>query len=474
MKKLKAFNTVAIVSLALSLIAFFLPFVQVKGFKSINGIQLIFSVFRRFSLAKTGDAYASYVFQSYSFPLLLGFLLFVIATITLLVYLIQNKEKFFNISLFGSIVAYILYGVQLSNSKTLITDFFGTLLVKQSSGGSSVYSLPDDAEGIGLGIGPKLLVLLPLVAIIPLIIAKVILYFDKNEKSGISSPLSIMLKQFTKNKLAVLGLAVLFIVVIFCFYGPAVFSKYAILQTDIDIAKSSPSLQFIFGTDKDGRDILTRLMYGGRISITVGFVGVLLEIVIGCIVGGISGYYGGKIDGLFMRLADIFLSLPYLPVVIILGAVMSDMKIDPQNRIYIVMLILGILGWPGLSRLVRGQILTLREQEYMVAAEALGIRDRRKIIRHLMPNAIPNVIVTATLDIGGMIIAEATLSFLGLGVAMPYPSWGNIIQAVQDPNDFALRPWLWIPAGVILLITVLCINFVGDGLRDAFDPKMKR
>ena len=214
--------------------------------------------------------------------------------------------------------------------------------------------------------------------------------------------------------------------------------------------------------------------HSARISLEIGVVVVLIEIFIGTVVGGLAGYYGGWVDNLLMRVDDIFLSLPMLPVVIIIGAVMMDMKVEPSKRIYFVMLVLGLLFWPSLARLVRGQILSLREQEYMVAAEALGIRDRHRIFRHLVPNALPNIIVTATLDIGNAILMESALSFLGLGVAAPYPSWGNIINAVNDPNDFALRPWLWIPAGLCILCTVLAINLVGDGLRDAFDPKMKR
>ncbi|HOJ08992.1 MAG TPA: ABC transporter permease [Clostridiales bacterium] len=296
---------------------------------------------------------------------------------------------------------------------------------------------------------------------------------ERNRQDLIQTPWSIALRQFRRNKLALVGMGILAIFIILCFYGP-VFSNFALLETKVTIAKQKPSFKYIFGTDAIGRDIFTRLMYGGRISLTVGFVAVLIEIVIGTAIGGIAGYYGGKIDSALMRIVDVFLSLPYLPMVIILGTVMSDLDVPPQKRIFFVMLILGFLGWPSLARLVRGQILSLREQEFMLAAEALGLSDRRKIARHLIPNVIPQIIVSATLGIGGAILSESALSFLGLGVAMPYPSWGNMIQTVKDSYDFAYRWWLWIPSGVCIFVTVLAINFVGDGLRDAFDPKMKR
>nr|WP_242842107.1 oligopeptide ABC transporter permease [Ruminiclostridium cellobioparum] len=296
---------------------------------------------------------------------------------------------------------------------------------------------------------------------------------ERNKGNNIQTPWSMAIKQFRRNKLAILGAVIITLLVIVCFYGP-VFSDYSLLKTDIIDAKLKPNATHILGTDSSGRDILTRLMYGGKISIAVGFVVVLIEILIGTVVGGIAGYYGGKIDNILMRIVDIFLSLPFLPVVIILGAVMSDLNVSPQNRVFFVMIIIGVLYWPTMARMVRGQILSLREQEYMIAAEALGLKDRHKIIRHLIPNVIPTMIVTATLEIGNAILTESALSFLGLGVAMPYPSWGNMVQAVRDTNDFMLRSWMWVPPGLTIFVTVLAINFMGDGLRDAFDPKMKK
>lgn len=235
-----------------------------------------------------------------------------------------------------------------------------------------------------------------------------------------------------------------------------------------------PSAEHWLGTDANGMDILTRLMYGGRISLMIGFVVVIIETVLGVILGGIAGYFGGWIDNLIMRLVDIFNCIPSLPLYIIIGAIMDAMKLAPQVRIYMLMLIMGVLSWPGIARLVRGQILSLREQEFMIATEATGISVSRRIFRHLVPNVIPQLIVMATMGLGSIIITESTLSFLGLGVKYPFASWGNIINAVSNIHVMTNYWFVWIPAGFLILITVLGFNFIGDGLRDAFDPKMKR
>ncbi len=236
----------------------------------------------------------------------------------------------------------------------------------------------------------------------------------------------------------------------------------------------APSKAHWLGTDGHAMDMLTRLMYGGRVSLLIGFIVVFIESFIGVIFGGISGYFGGWVDNLMMRIVDVFYCIPSTPLLIILGAIMDAKNVDPSLRMLYLMLILGFLGWPGVARLVRGQILSLREQEFMTATEAGGIRVSRRIFRHLIPNVIPQLIVAMTMGLGGTIIIEATLSFLGLGVRFPFASWGNIINDVN--NTFVLTTYLfiWIPAGVCLLATVLAFNLVGDGLRDAFDPKMKR
>ncbi len=237
---------------------------------------------------------------------------------------------------------------------------------------------------------------------------------------------------------------------------------------------SAPGSDHALGTDQNGMDMLTRLMYGGRISLMVGFVVVFLEMFIGIIVGGVAGYFGGWLDTLLMRFVDLFNCIPYYPIMIIMGSVMDTMQVDPYVRIFLLMFIMGLMGWTGIARVVRGQILALREQDFMIATEAAGLRVSRRISRHLVPNVMPLLIVQATMSLGGIILTEATLSFLGLGVKYPLASWGSIINAASNPYIVTNYWFIWVPAGTLILLTVLGFNFVGDGLRDAFDPRMKR
>ncbi len=245
-------------------------------------------------------------------------------------------------------------------------------------------------------------------------------------------------------------------------------------ETRVFDSYSFPTKAHWLGTDRNGMDMLTRLMYGGRVSLIIGFIVVFIESIIGVIMGGISGYFGGWVDNLIMRIVDILYCIPSMPIIIILGAAMDAANVDPKIRMLYLMLILGILGWPSIARLVRGQILSLREQEFMTATESCGISVPKRIFKHLLPNVIPQLIVVMTMGLGSTIITEATLSFLGLGVRFPFASWGNIINDVNDTFVLTNYWFIWIPAGVLLLVTVLAFNIVGDGLRDAFDPKMKR
>ena len=245
-------------------------------------------------------------------------------------------------------------------------------------------------------------------------------------------------------------------------------------ETTVNDTYAAPSKAHWVGTDGNGMDMLTRLMYGGRISLMIGFVVIIIEGIIGILIGGISGYFGGWVDTILMRVVDVVICIPAMPLYIIIGSVMDYYKIDPRIRIYALCAILGIVGWPSIARMVRGQILSLREQEFMVATEATGVRVSRRIFRHLIPNVIPQLIVIATMGLGDVILMEATLSFLGIGVKFPYASWGNIVNAVNDVYVLTNFWFVWIPAGFLILLTVLGFNFVGDGLRDAFDPKMKR
>ena len=237
---------------------------------------------------------------------------------------------------------------------------------------------------------------------------------------------------------------------------------------------AAPSKEHPVGTDANGMDLLARLMYGGRISLLIGFVVVFIEVFIGMIIGGVAGFFGGWVDNLLMRLVDVVYCIPAMPLYLILGSIMDYYQASPRARIYLLCVVMAVIGWVGIARIVRGQILSLREQEFMVAAEALGISTYHRIFKHLIPNVIPQLIVFASMGLGEVILSEASLSFLGLGIKYPAASWGSIINAVNDSYVMTNYLFVWLPAGTLILLTVLAFNFIGDGLRDAFDPKMKR
>ncbi|MCL1835365.1 MAG: ABC transporter permease [Oscillospiraceae bacterium] len=318
---------------------------------------------------------------------------------------------------------------------------------------------------------------------------------DVAEHQLFLTPAQMIIRRFVRNKLAVVGTTILVLMALFCF-GVPLFYEYnqtEIFYLDKDTGEEirtfdseermlnsilavmqPPGKQHILGTNKMGQDMLARLMYGGRISLMVGFIVVIIELVIGVILGGLAGYYRGWVDIVLMRLVEIVSAIPFMPLMLIVSSLLIVVKISPANKIYYVMIVLGLLFWTSVARLVRGNILSLRESEYMQAADATGIRPWHKITRHLIPNTLPNLIVTATLDLGYIILIESTLSFLGVGVGVPYASWGNMVSEVADSIIMRQHPNIWISPGLCILITVLAFNFVGDGLRDATDPKMKR
>ena len=257
--------------------------------------------------------------------------------------------------------------------------------------------------------------------------------------------------------------------------------EYQVVQTIEKKVKdnflASPSKDHILGTDNEGYDIFVRLMYGGRISLTVSFIAVFVITILGVVLGGVAGYFGGVIDNIIMRLCDILMCLPGIPILLIISTILDnpDLNIDGRYRIYLLMIYLTLFSWPGTARLVRGQILSLREQEYMVAAEAMGYSTGRKIFKHLVPNVMPQLIVQMSLSLGSMILYEATLSYLNLGVKAPYAAWGTMINIISTNTDILQNHFnVWGPAGICIVIAVLGFNFVGDGLRDALDPKMRR
>ena len=331
---------------------------------------------------------------------------------------------------------------------------------------------------------------------------------DKNVR--LMSPTQMLLRRFFRSKLSILGLIMVIGLFVFCFLGPLVYTQWGETQLDksgkteyatsittytvdgvtytvhqttethlVDNFLSAPSAVHPMGTDDQGYDVLARLMYGGRVSLLVSFMTVLLLTIFGVIMGGIAGYFGGVVDNIIMRICDVLMCLPGIPILLILSSAMdgwvSQDWIQEEMRIYILMLFLTFISWPGVARLVRGQILSLREQEYMVAAEAMGYSTGRKIFKHLVPNVMPQLIVQMSLSLGSMILYEATLSYLNMGIKAPYTAWGSMINIITtNPDILQNHLYVWVPAGVCIVIAVLGFNFVGDGLRDALDPKARR
>lgn len=295
----------------------------------------------------------------------------------------------------------------------------------------------------------------------------------KENKKEIMSPSKMVMKRLKKNKLAILGLIMVVAITLVCFIGP-LFYKYGYNTQTNDVLVGFMKKGHIFGTDKLGRDIFARIMYGGRISILIGFVSVIVETILGTLVGAIAGYYGGKVDSFCMAVVNVWTSLPFLPIIIILGSVLSARKVSPEGRIFFLIMIMGILSWGGIARLVRGEVLSLREQEFIQATEALGLRDVRKLLKHIIPNVIPILIVNATLGVGSYIIQESALSYLGVGVSEPMASWGNMLASAKSLADIQKRMWLWLPPGLCIVWITLGTNLLGDGLRDALDPKKNR
>ena len=230
---------------------------------------------------------------------------------------------------------------------------------------------------------------------------------------------------------------------------------------------------YLMGTDDLGRDLFRRLLAGGRMTMTVGAISVVISTIIGILVGGISGYKGGKVDNLLMRLTEIVSSVPFLPFCIILSSILGN-SISETERIILIMVILGVLSWPGIARLVRGSVLAEREQEFVTAAKSLGVKEFGIIFRHIVPNIITVIIVNATLDFATCMLTESSLSFIGFGVAEPNATWGNMLNGAQNGQVIANYWWRWVFPSVVLGLCTISINCIGDGLRDAIDPEVER
>jgi len=276
-----------------------------------------------------------------------------------------------------------------------------------------------------------------------------------------------IIRRFFKHKLAGIAVAVLMVLVLAALF--AFSSPYTPTEQEPANKFQTSSLDHWFGTDELGRDIFTRILYGGRVSLAVGLLSTFLSIALGVIVGALSGYFGGWVDSLLMRITDAFLTFPTIFVLIILGAYLREQQVPwLKNSVVIVIIIIAVLSWMWPARMVRGLFLVLREREFVTASRALGGSHLRIIVRHILPNCIGPILVSGTLQMAAAIITESGLSYLGFGVQPPTPTWGSILATAQNQVFRAL--WIAFYPGLMIFITVMTINYIGDGLRDAFDP----
>ena len=270
-----------------------------------------------------------------------------------------------------------------------------------------------------------------------------------------------MWRRFRRHRLALVGATILAIFAFMAAFAPLV-TWHSPYDTDLDFFEAAPSWSHILGNDSAGRDVYARVVFAGRVSIAVGLVAAAISTVIGTFLGIVSAYAGGWLDNLIQRAVEIVMMFPTLFALILLVAVVG-------GSVFNIMFIIGILGWTGKARLVRGQVLSLKEMDYVSAARSIGAGKWRIMLVHILPGVVPYVIVAGTLTIAGAILSEASLSFLGLGVQIPTATWGNMMNSAQSLNVLKDQPWLWLPPGIAISTTVIAVNFLGDGLRDAFD-----
>ncbi|MGI5946982.1 MAG: ABC transporter permease [Lachnospiraceae bacterium] len=271
--------------------------------------------------------------------------------------------------------------------------------------------------------------------------------------------------RFVRHKVAMISLVILVIEILAIIFLP-MFLDLDPFTSHPGQFNKAPGNGFLLGTDAVGRDIFSRIIYGGRVSLSVGFIAAIISAIIGVPLGLLAGFYGGVVRGVIMRIVDIFMSFPALIIQMVLVTVLGASEKS-------LMIVLGVLGWVGYTRLVYSKVLSVKEEVYVEAARATGATNFTQMVKYILPNAMAPVFVTFSFAVAGNILAESGLSFLGLGVQLPTPTWGNMIRDAQTLSTLMYRPWMWIPAGVVLVVTVVCINFVGDGLRAALDPKIK-
>lgn len=277
------------------------------------------------------------------------------------------------------------------------------------------------------------------------------------------SPAQQAWRRFRRHPLAVIGLSLFAVILLMALCAPLL-ERYSYEALNLRDKFQAPSLEHWLGTDRVGRDIWSRLLHGGRVSILVGFSSAAMTIVIGTLLGVVSGYYGGVIDMLIMRFTDVVMTFPQVVIILTFATFLGPSILN-------VITLIGLFGWMGTARLVRGQVLSLREQQYVLAARAVGARNHRIILNHVLPGVVAPLLASVTFAINGGILLEAGLSFLGVGIPLPTPSWGNMLETARSLDVLQDGPWIWMPPAVLILISVLNINFIGDGLRDALDPK---
>lgn len=275
-----------------------------------------------------------------------------------------------------------------------------------------------------------------------------------------------VVRRFLRHRLALSGLVLLAAVAAGAIAGPVIVGRDP-NKVDLRLVDASPSADHLLGGDRSGRDVLSRVLHGSRTSLIVGFGAVAVYVLVGTVLGAVSGYVGGPIDHLLMRITDTVLSIPTLLLVIVFVSVVGPSLVS-------VIAVIGLLGWPGTARMIRGQFLALREAEFITAARVVGVGDADIVLRHLLPNVIGPLSVLATFGVANAILLEASLSFLGLGVQAPTSSLGIMINEARAPSVLHDLPWLWLPPGIVIALIVLSVNFVGDGLRDALDPRAIR
>jgi len=277
-------------------------------------------------------------------------------------------------------------------------------------------------------------------------------------------------RRFLRNRMAVLGAVVLLTLVLLSVFAPVITQAtlgWGRDEIDIRYIRSAPSARHPLGTDSAGRDNLTRLLYGGRVSLAIALGSVGIYMSLGVAIGAVAGYFGGKVDNVLMRLVDIIQSFPFLMFALTIVAIRGP---SVSNLVFAIV----FLSWPVPARLVRGEFLSLRERDFVEAARAMGAGGFRMAVRHMLPNAMAPLIVNATLEVAGIILSEAGLSYLGFGVSQPVPTWGNMLTEANNMAVLQRMPWSWLPPGLMIFLTVLSINFMGDGLRDALDPRLKQ